>query len=93
MRRPNNTLSAESVGFRALAYLAAIPDEFQRFLDLSGLDAATIRARAAEPEFLAAVVDFLLSHERQLTGFCESEDMDPRQVHLASRALNGAVAD
>jgi len=93
MRNIKNPLSAETVGLKALAYLAAAPDDFQRFLNLTGLETAAIRARAREPEFLAAVLDFLLSQERQLTAFCESEDMDPRQIHVACRTLGGAVAD
>ena len=93
MLKANNRLLAETIGLKALGFLAAIPDDFQRFLNLSGLDAATIGERVGEPEFLAAVLEFLLGHEDLLTGFCGGEDVDPRQVHLAHRALGGAVAD
>jgi len=93
MQKANNRLLAETIGLKALGYLAAAPEDFQRFLNLSGLDAGTIGERAVEPEFLAAVLDFLLSHETQLTGFCESEGMDPRQVHLACHTLGGSAAE
>jgi hypothetical protein len=90
MMRPE---AAETLGLNALAFLAAAPEDFQRFLDLSGLDAASIRGRASEPAFLAAVLDFLLAQESLLTAFCDRVALEPREVHLAVRALGGPVAD
>ena len=79
--------TAETIAFKALASLAATPESLKNFLDSSGLDAATIRARAADPEFLAGVLDFLLRDETLLISFCESESLDARQIHLAAHRL------
>lgn len=82
-------LTAETLGLKALAFLAAARDDFQRFFQLAGLDVETVRKHAGEPEFLAGVLDFLLGHESLLTAFCADESIDPHQVHLARHELAG----
>jgi hypothetical protein len=80
---------AETIALRGLAFLAASPDDLTRFMNASGVDAADLRARAAEPEFLAAILDFLLTDDTLLSAFCESETLEPRAIHLARRELPG----
>jgi uncharacterized protein DUF3572 len=80
---------AETVGLKALTFLAGSPDAFGRFLTLSGIDSDSLRQRAGEPECLAAVLEFLLGNEELLTQFCEGESVDARTVHLASVRLGG----
>ena len=82
--------AAETLALKALAWLAAMPDDIDRFLNISGVEANELRARAGEPEFLAAVMDFLLSDDKLLTGFCDAEGLDPKDIHSARRALPGA---
>lgn len=79
--------TAETIAFKALALLAATPESLKIFLESSGLDAATIRARAADPDFLAGMLDFLLRDEMLLISFCESEFLDAREIHLAAHRL------
>ena len=74
---------------QALAFLAADDDRLGRFLALSGLDEATLRARAGEPELLAAVLDHVLSDESLLFVFCETADLAPDAPRQARRALPG----
>jgi hypothetical protein len=90
MRGSFTTEAAETIALKGLAWLAALPDDIGRFLNISGLQAADLRERAAEPEFLAAVLDFLLGDDKLLTGFCDSEGLDPKDIHVARRALPGA---
>ncbi|MGN6514993.1 MAG: DUF3572 domain-containing protein [Rhizomicrobium sp.] len=61
-----------------------------RFMALSGVGPGDLRARAGEPEFLAAVMDFLLSDEVLLTGFCDDASIDPKALQIARQALPGA---
>ncbi|MGD0144519.1 MAG: DUF3572 domain-containing protein [Rhizomicrobium sp.] len=82
--------AAETIALKGLAYLAALPEDIARFLNISGIEAGELRARAGEPEFLAAVMDFLLADDTLLTGFCETEGLDPSDIHRARRALPGA---
>jgi hypothetical protein len=93
MRRANNRFPAETIGLKALAFLAGAPEDMDRFMYLSGLDVADLRARASEPEFLAAVLDFLLGHEALLTAFCNVESLEARVVHIASHELAGLEAE
>jgi len=77
------------VALKGLGYLAESPEALGRFLVQSGMTPDSLRLRAGEPEFLAAVVDFLLADDDLLTGFCAAESLEPRTVHLLRRALPG----
>jgi hypothetical protein len=85
-----NPEAAETLALKALAYLATMPDDIGRFLSVSGIEPSELRARAEEPEFLAAVMDYLMSDDKLLTEFCAGEEIDPRDIQLARQALPGA---
>lgn len=87
---PVNSDQAEVLALKALAFLAQSPEEFDRFVTLSGLTRDDLRERAGEPETLAAVMDFLMAEDSRVTGFCESAGIDPRELQHARRALPGA---
>jgi hypothetical protein len=80
--------AAAALALDALAYLAGVPDAFDRFADLSGLDRATVRERAQETSFLVAVLDFLLTDEQLLVDFCGDASIDPAAVHMARHVLD-----
>ena len=85
--------SAETLALRALAQLAGETDILLRFLALSGLEIDDLRARAGEPEVLGAVLDFILADDGLLRSFAAAEEIDPKRVHAARRALPGAAAE
>ena len=78
---------AETIALDALAFLATQPEELERFLRNSGLDVGELRQRAAEPDVLRAVIEFLLQDDALVTGFCQERELDPRDVHLANHVL------
>ena len=80
-------IAAETLGLKALTWLAARPDALARFFSASGLGAADLRARASEPDLLAAVVEYLLSQEALAMEFCETDDVDSRVLHVAQHVL------
>jgi len=80
---------AEVLALEGLGWLAGQEDGIQRFLNQSGVDAATLRDVAGSREMGVAVLDFLLANEDLLLPFCESLALNPRQVHLARHALGG----
>ena len=80
---------AATLALDCLAFLAANPEAFGRFADLSGLDPSTVSARAAEPDFLVAVTDFLLADEGLLVEFCETGSTKASEVHMARHVLGG----
>lgn len=75
------------MGLEALTFLAGMPERLDRFLALSGLDESSLRERAAEPEVLRAIMDYLLTDDELVTGFCSEHTLDPRDLHLASHLL------
>jgi uncharacterized protein DUF3572 len=84
-----NQQSAESIAVAALGFLAAETGRLERFLDLSGLEPRSIRAAAADPQFLAGVLDYIHTNEPLLTAFATSIDTDPTTVERARATLNG----
>ncbi len=84
-------VEAETLAVRALAWMAADAEMTGRFLALSGAGPAELRARAAEPEFLGFVLDFLLADEAALVAFAAAEGAPPELVGRARAALPGGV--
>ena len=79
------TNDAEALALAALA--ATLTDErrARRFLDLTGLDAGELRARAGDRSLLAATIAFLESHEPDLLAVAEAIGARPDAL-IAARA-------
>lgn len=92
-KTPHNSEEAELLAIHALGFLAAEPERLQRFMDLSGLDVAAIRAGAAKPAFLGGILDHLLADESLLLIFAEDRGMRPERVAELRRKLPGAAVD
>jgi hypothetical protein len=88
----NITAAPEVIGLQALAHVAADPDLGPRFLGLSGLDAAALRAAADDPAVLAAVIDFLAASEPDLVACATALALSPAALVDAGRALAGGAA-
>lgn len=84
-----NTENAEILALQGLGWLAGDEDGLQRFLNLSGLDAAALRFQAGTLEMNVAILDFLLAHEDLLLRFCEAQGISPKDAHLARHCLGG----
>jgi hypothetical protein len=84
---------AESVAIRALGYLAGDDSLMERFLALTGIGPGDVRAAAAEPGFLAAVLDHVASEESLLLAFAANAGIAPGAVAAARAALAGPGAD
>ena len=77
---------------RALALLAlaaAVSDErrARRFLDLTGIGTDELRARAADPALLAALIRFLEAHEPDLVAVAETLGVKPEALVRARQEL------
>jgi len=84
---PSNRDDAETLALRALAHIAGDSDLGPRFLDLTGLDVAGLRARVGEPGLLAAALGFLEAHEPSLIAVATSLGVKPTALTDAHRAL------
>ena len=79
---------------QALALLAlatAVSDErrARRFLDLTGIGTDELRARAGDPELLAALIRFLEAHEPDLLAVAEAMEVKPEVLVGARIELEG----
>jgi len=79
--------AAEALAVRALGFVASDPALLPRFLAITGIEAKDIRTAAAQPGFLAGVLQFVLAHEPTLMAFAEAAAVDPAEVGRACRAL------
>lgn len=77
------------MAIEALTFLAADDDRLHNFLSLSGLTPVTLRAAAATPGFLVAVLDHIAGDETLLIAFCGATTRDPRAIAKARAALGG----
>lgn len=83
---------AQEIAIEALIWLAEDAERLQRFLALSGLGPQNLRAAAAEPGFLAAVLDHLSAHEPTFMAFANHANRAPETVIQAHRRLAGGQA-
>jgi hypothetical protein len=84
---------AETLALQALAWLASDPDRLGGFMALTGLGPTDLRASAADPQFLAGVLDHLLGDETALTAFADWAGIEPTAPAIARRALPGAAPE
>jgi hypothetical protein len=84
--------AAEALAQAALIWLAGREEDFGRFLGAAGLDPAEVRPRAADPEFLGFVLDFVLGEETLARAFAETEGLAPEDTLRARAALPGGDA-
>ncbi len=81
--------NAEILALKGLAFLANDDSALELFLAVTGPTGMELRDRAEEPEFLAALLDFLMGDAPLLTAFCEEQALDATTLHSARRALPG----
>ena len=89
--QPLSREAAELLGLRALGWIAARPDLAERFLVAAGASADEMRERAADPEFLGFVLDFLLADEGSLIEFAQEAGIPPDRPLRARAALPGGA--
>lgn len=81
--------AAEVLALKALGWIVADETLVGRFLAATGADAAALRERAADAEFLGFVLDFLLADEAALLAFCAATGEKPETPSSARATLPG----
>jgi hypothetical protein len=81
------TNNAMNLALSALVWVLQDEERADRFLALTGLDAASIRARVTEPALLEAVLGYLESHEPDLIACAKTLDVPPMALVLARERL------
>jgi len=81
--------AAETIAARALGWIAGQEGLLEIFQGATGAGLDDIKAQATSPEFLAAVLDFLLMDDAWVTGFCEAASLPYETLLRARAALPG----
>jgi hypothetical protein len=81
--------NAETLALQALAWIAAKDELLGAFLGASGLAPDDLRRRAAEPEVLVSVLDFILAQDDTVLAFCAAAGVPPATLMEARAALPG----
>ena len=80
---------AEKLAISALSYLAGEPERLGAFLAETGIGPDMIRKAAADPAFLAGLLDYVASDEPLLLAVAEHAGVKPAEVEHAQAVLNG----
>jgi len=83
------TEAAEALAIQALTFIAAEPERLGRFLAMTGIGPAEIRAASREPGFMLGVLEFLGGDEAMLAAFAAECGFDPVDVGKAAVVLGG----
>lgn len=88
--RPSLTQeAAEGLAIQALTFIAGDGERLGRFLAITGIGPAQIRAAAQESGFLIGVLDYIAGDERLLSAFATETGRNPGDVGKALAALGG----
>ena len=79
--------AAEALAIQALTFIAGDGERLGRFLAITGIGPAGIRAASSEPGFLAGVLDYVAGDERMVTEFAAEMGLDPAHIGVARAAL------
>ena len=81
--------SAEKLAISALGFLAQDPERLGQFLSITGIGPDMIRKAAADPSFLAGVLDHVAGDEALLLAVAAHAGVRPQDVERAQAALGG----
>jgi hypothetical protein len=80
---------AENLAIQALTYMAGEPERLGHFLAATGIGPEMIRKAAADPSFLAGVLDHVVADEPLLLAVAEHAGITPQDVEHAQAVLSG----
>ena len=89
MKKPvhNPREVAEIVAIQALSFIAGEPGRLGLFLAETGIGPETLRTAAADPKFLASVLEFVMRDDATVKAFAEVSNLHPTNVAAAHQAL------
>jgi hypothetical protein len=90
LRKPthNPREVAEIVAIQALSFVANDPERLGAFLAESGIGPDTLRNAAADPQFLASVLDFVMRDDATVKAFASASQLHPTNIAAAHQALS-----
>lgn len=82
---------AETTALQALAWLVANETLLPVFQGSSGASTEDLRKGAADPAFLASVLEFLTMDDAWVMAFCDAEGLDYHRPMQAQAVLAGTA--
>jgi hypothetical protein len=79
---------AEIVAVQALSFIAGEPERLGLFLAETGIGPETLRTAAADPRFLASVLDFVMRDDATVKAFASVSQLHPTTIAAAHQALS-----
>ena len=74
------------IALQALAWIVSDDDRLAALMAESGIDPASLRRQAGDPEVLGAVLDHLLRDDQAVLAFCDAQGL-PHSAPMSARAL------
>ena len=89
MKKPvqNPREAAEIVAIQALNFIAGEPERLGLFLAETGIGPETLRTAAADPRFLASVLDFVMRDDATVKAFAAASELNPTNLAAARQVL------
>ncbi len=84
-----STEAAETLALTALGWIVGNEELLPVFLGSTGASEADLRERAAEPEFLASILEFLTLDDSWVVAFCDANSMPYELPGQARARLSG----
>jgi Protein of unknown function (DUF3572) len=78
---------AEIVAVQALNFIAGDAERLGLFLAETGIGPGTLRQSAADPRFLASVLDFVLRDDATVKAFAKASELHPTNIAAARQVL------
>jgi hypothetical protein len=78
---------AEIVAIQALNFIAGDAERLGLFLAETGIGPDTLRKSAADPRFLANVLDFVMRDDATVRAFAKASDLHPTNIGVAREVL------
>ena len=83
--------AAEVFSLNVLGWLATQEEIVPVFLGATGASEADLRARAAEPEFLLSMLDFLMMNDEWIVSCCDDLRVPYERISQARQSLPGGA--
>ena len=85
--------AVESLAIKALTLIASDPALTSSFMNLSGFDPGSLRMAAKRPDFLAGVLDYVMTDERLILDLAAATGYRPEAIAAACRSLEAPAPD
>jgi Protein of unknown function (DUF3572) len=82
---------AETIGLRALAWLAGNQELLEVFQGATGVSADDMKTRAQEPDFLGSVLEFVMMDDAWVVEFCDATGLGYDAPMRARQVLPGGA--